>query len=80
MTISGYKSLLNFELDDIQSDLNVFIGENNVGKSNILKAIDTFFNKDKLDINDIPISLNSYFKNKDIGRNLYISEFHKNKC
>jgi AAA15 family ATPase/GTPase len=43
ISIQNFKSL---EEESIKhpSELNVFVGKNNSGKSNILKAIDLFFN------------------------------------
>jgi AAA15 family ATPase/GTPase len=38
----NFKSLIDVELPDLQ-DINVFYGPNNVGKSNILQAMDVFF-------------------------------------
>ena len=38
----NFKSLIDIELTDLQ-DINVFYGPNNVGKSNILQAMDLFF-------------------------------------
>ncbi|HEY4722615.1 MAG TPA: AAA family ATPase, partial [Anaerolineae bacterium] len=40
--VSGFKSLRDVRLDALK-DVNVFHGNNNVGKSNILQAIDVFF-------------------------------------
>jgi hypothetical protein len=42
MRIQGYKSLRDVELRDLAS-VNVFHGANDVGKSNILQALDMFF-------------------------------------
>lgn len=46
--VNGYKTLYDFKLYDLNPGLNVFIGENNVGKSNILKGLDIFFNKEAI--------------------------------
>lgn len=40
--VHGFKSLYNCKLTDLQS-INVFHGENNVGKSNLLEAMELFF-------------------------------------
>ena len=40
--VQGFKSLVDVKLDDLQ-DINVFHGPNNVGKSNILQALEFFF-------------------------------------
>jgi len=45
--VSGYKSLKQISLKDLQK-VNVFYGENNTGKSNILKAIELFFDTLKI--------------------------------
>ena len=45
--IEYYRSLKNISIKNI-NHLNVFSGVNDVGKSNVLKALDTFFNKSKL--------------------------------
>ncbi len=39
--VSGYKSLYDCTITDLQP-INVFHGENNVGKSNVLEALDLF--------------------------------------
>ena len=44
----GIKSLQNLKVGDINS----FVGKNDSGKSNILKALDAFFN-DKFNSNDV---------------------------
>ncbi len=40
--VHGFKSLYDCKLTDLQS-INVFHGENNVGKSNLLEAMELFF-------------------------------------
>ncbi|WP_028549047.1 ATP-dependent nuclease [Paenibacillus sp. UNC451MF] len=60
---NGFKSLGDFELT-FHDNLNIFIGSNNVGKSNIIKALNAFFNKDKLDPSDLPLSLNNFLSNR----------------
>ena len=42
--IDGYRSLKNVKINDL-SDINIFHGENNTGKSNILKALEVFFSE-----------------------------------
>jgi len=42
--IKRYKSLLDLSLDSI-GDLTIFIGKNSSGKSNIVEALDLFFNE-----------------------------------
>jgi putative ATP-dependent endonuclease of the OLD family len=43
LEIKRYKSLLNLKLDDI-GNLTIFIGKNSSGKSNIVEALNLFFN------------------------------------
>jgi len=40
--VQGFKSLYDCKLTDLQP-INVFHGENNVGKSNLLEAMELFF-------------------------------------
>lgn len=49
--IEYYRSLKNVSIKNL-NHLNVFSGKNDIGKSNILKALDTFFNKSKLQFTD----------------------------
>lgn len=59
--VSGYKTLVDFNLENINSGLNIFVGENNVGKSNILKLLDFVFNENrKLNYHEIPRTLNDF--------------------
>ncbi|MEG0034743.1 MAG: AAA family ATPase [Bacilli bacterium] len=54
--IQRYRSIMEMNLD-VESDYNIMTlcGQNNVGKTNTLRAIDLFFNPDKYDSNlDIP--------------------------
>lgn len=44
LEIDGYRSLKNVVIENL-SDINIFHGENNTGKSNILKALELFFSK-----------------------------------
>ena len=45
ISIKRYRSILNLtlEIDDIDK-ISTICGANNVGKTNVLRAIDTFFN------------------------------------
>ncbi|MFH1771176.1 MAG: AAA family ATPase [archaeon] len=43
LIIRNYKSIKHLEIDDFQN-LNVFIGKNDAGKSNIFRALDILFN------------------------------------
>jgi AAA15 family ATPase/GTPase len=49
--IEYYRSLKKASIKNI-NHLNVFSGINDIGKSNVLKALDTFFNKSKLNFLD----------------------------
>lgn len=51
--ICNFRSIADTDEINCQN-LMVFIGRNNAGKSNILKALDVFFNDSKPDIADIP--------------------------
>ncbi|WHX41190.1 AAA family ATPase [Mesobacillus sp. AQ2] len=53
---NAYKSLVDFDLE-VNKKLNILIGSNNVGKSNILKLLDVFFNKRKITEQDFPKNL-----------------------
>ncbi len=54
ITIENFRSLRNEVINDI-SDFVVFVGINNAGKSNILRALNVFFN-DEIDIG-VPINV-----------------------
>ncbi|NQU98550.1 AAA family ATPase [Candidatus Woesearchaeota archaeon] len=43
VVIKNYKSIKNLEIDSIEN-LNVFIGKNDAGKSNVINALDVVFN------------------------------------
>lgn len=45
--IEFYRSLKNVTIKNL-NHLNVFSGKNDIGKSNVLRALDTFFNKPKI--------------------------------
>jgi AAA15 family ATPase/GTPase len=49
--IEYFRSLKKTSIKDL-NHLNVFSGKNDIGKSNVLKALDTFFNKAQIDFND----------------------------
>jgi hypothetical protein len=51
--ISGYRSLWNVSITDLGDGVNVFFGDNNCGKSNILEALETLF---KVERTDLPVS------------------------
>ena len=43
--IEHFRSIYNLRVDNL-SDINVFSGLNDVGKSNVIKALNLFFNDD----------------------------------
>lgn len=43
ITIKGYRSIKAIELNTI-NDFNIFVGQNNHGKTNIFEALEWFFN------------------------------------
>jgi len=51
--ISGYRSLWDVPIADLGDGVNVFFGDNNCGKSNILEALETLF---KVERTDLPVS------------------------
>jgi len=53
VAISGYRSLRNVSIADLGDGVNVFFGNNNCGKSNILEALETLF---KVEKTDLPVS------------------------
>ncbi|PGA26945.1 hypothetical protein COL80_11095 [Bacillus thuringiensis] len=56
--IFNYKTIVDFEFNCFKNGLNVFIGTNNVGKSNILEALNAFFNRNYLYGNEVSRFLN----------------------
>lgn len=70
IAISGYKTLVDFKFEEIQEGLNILVGKNNVGKSNILKALDIFFTRQgTLREDEIANSFDSFLNNRD---NIYM--------
>lgn len=61
---NGFKSLIDFEID-VNPKLNVFIGSNNVGKSNILKLLNLFFNPREIEEQDFPKNLTYQVKSNN---------------
>jgi hypothetical protein len=53
VAISGYRSLWNVSIADLGDGVNVFFGDNNCGKSNILEALEMLF---KVERTDLPVS------------------------
>jgi hypothetical protein len=53
VAVSGYRSLWNVSITDLGDGVNVFFGDNNCGKSNILEALETLF---KVERTDLPVS------------------------
>lgn len=51
INIEYYRSLKKVTIKDV-NHLNIFSGKNDIGKSNVLKALDTFFNKPKVNFLD----------------------------
>lgn len=49
--IEYYRSLKKVSIKNV-NHLNIFSGKNDIGKSNVLKALDTFFNKREINFND----------------------------
>lgn len=47
LSIRNFRSIVLYDHD--ARDLNIFVGQNDEGKSNILRALNLFFNGDKLD-------------------------------
>ncbi|MDZ5480779.1 AAA family ATPase [Bacillus thuringiensis] len=56
--IFNYKTTVDFEFNCFKNGLNVFIGTNNVGISNILEALNAFFNRDYIHDNEVSRFLN----------------------
>ena len=42
--IRNFRSIHHLILDDVNKDVNVFVGNNDIGKSNILRSLNLFFN------------------------------------
>jgi hypothetical protein len=51
--ISGYRSLWDVSITNLGDGVNVFFGDNNSGKSNILEALETLFKVERV---DLPVS------------------------
>lgn len=78
--ISNYKSIRELHLEC--SRINVFVGEPNVGKSNILEAIDLSFLPSMLNINSkvIPesdIDVKRYFRADDVANLFHLGDLSK---
>ena len=52
VTVSGFRSLWNVSIADL-GNINVFFGDNNSGKSNILEALEILF---KVEQEELPVS------------------------
>ena len=63
ISIENFKSIKKATIEDC-SEINIFIGEPNVGKSNILEVISLFYYSDSLKNNSVPLTdfirFNSY--------------------
>jgi len=55
--IYNFKSITEFQFNVLQPGLNVFIGKNNSGKSNLIEAINAFFNRSNLNSDEVSKSL-----------------------
>ncbi|QWH98166.1 ATP-dependent nuclease [Bacillus mycoides] len=64
--INNYKTIVDFQFNSFKNGLNVFIGTNNVGKSNILEALNAFFNRNSIHDNEVSRFL-SHQKKNDYG-------------
>ncbi|WP_410993381.1 AAA family ATPase [Bacillus cereus] len=51
--VYNYKTIVDFNFKYFNKGLNVFIGTNNVGKSNILEALNAFFNREYIYGNEV---------------------------
>lgn len=72
LTIKNFKSFDEIGVEIQTNDLTTFVGPNNSGKSNVLKALDLFFNYSKSKITV------DCFHNGDVSRVIEITvEFHR---
>ncbi len=46
MEIRNFRSIQHLIINTNLNDLNVFVGKNDIGKSNILRALNLFFNNE----------------------------------
>jgi predicted ATP-dependent endonuclease of OLD family len=53
LEINNFKSISEMNFDAFKPGLNIFIGKNNSGKSNILEALNIIFNRDTIKINEV---------------------------
>ena len=74
ISIKNFKSIKDIEFEFPESNILILVGENNAGKSNIIRAIDiicgeSWFGKEKLEDHDF------YLRNRenDIEINLYFT-------
>ncbi|TBX45709.1 ATP-dependent nuclease [Bacillus thuringiensis] len=72
--VYNYKTIVDFNFKYFNNGLNVFIGTNNVGKSNILEALNAFFNREYIYGNEVSRLL-SYQKNNEYDRPVIGVEF-----
>lgn len=61
--VENFRNLENFEID-LQPGLNVILGENNVGKSNLIDAIRIALNKFYDPFESINLSKDDIYKNE----------------
>ncbi|MFJ7818890.1 ATP-dependent nuclease [Bacillus toyonensis] len=74
--IFNYKTIVDFKFNSFKNDLNVFIGTNNVGKSNILEALNAFFNRNSINDNEVSRFL-THQKYNDYGHPVIGIDFEK---
>lgn len=71
--IDGFRSLKDFKIDTLEN-INIFYGDNNTGKSNIINALELFFSDKEIEIEDIKTT------HEFVGKiNLKQSDFFKNQ-
>jgi hypothetical protein len=79
LTVRGYRSLKEINVENL-TNFNVFVGANDSGKSNILKAIDLFFNwQDSEDVKGLIQSGLSTSALSFSGRTENVAFFHGQK-
>jgi AAA15 family ATPase/GTPase len=66
MIIKNFKTFDSEGINLTMKDLTTLVGENNVGKSNVLEALDIFFNYSKTKINK------SSFHHDDVQKEIVI--------
>lgn len=81
LAIGGYRSFGEMQYFEEFSKINLFIGRNNCGKSNVLRAINEFFNKNKkADLQHLDYHLGGQSQNEvllKIGYKINVDEIYK---